>query len=177
MNDPKPVSTETVTIGRWLCPAPRSGWYDVKSTVDIPSIPVSIMSIRFKRRGTYLIFTVDLCCDPLRTDRECRIEPVAAARCSQHYNDAQELQQTGKLNEAAQQYRAFLADALGELAIGYGLVQDYTHAAPLFDEALTLEPDSPSLLLDYARTALMLGDLAHAKTLATEFIQKIPRRS
>ena len=51
---------------------------------------------------------------------------------------------------------------------------DYTQAAPLFDEALTLEPDSPSLLLDYARTALMLGDLAHAKTLATEFIQKYP---
>src|SRR5260370_7688772 len=58
--------------------------------------------------------------------------------------------------------------------MGYGLVQDYTHAAPLFDEALTLEPGSPSLLLDYARTALVLGDLAHAKTLATEFIQKYP---
>ncbi len=58
--------------------------------------------------------------------------------------------------------------------MGYGLVQDYTHAAPLFDEALTLQPDSPTLLLDYARTALTLGDLAHAKTLATEFIQKYP---
>ena len=69
---------------------------------------------------------------------------------------------------------AFLADALGELAMGYGLVRDYTQAAPLFDEALTLEPDSPSLLLDYARTALVLGDLAHAKTLATEFIRKYP---
>ena len=92
----------------------------------------------------------------------------------QHYNDAQELQRTGKLNEAAEQYRAFLADALGELAIGYGLVRDYAHAAPLFDEALTLEPNSPSLLLDYARTALTLGDLAHAKTLATEFIRKYP---
>jgi tetratricopeptide (TPR) repeat protein len=92
----------------------------------------------------------------------------------QHYNDAQQLQRVGKLNEAAEQYRAFLADALGELAVGYGIVQDYTHAAPLFDEALTLEPGSPSLLLDYARTALMLGDLAHAETLATEFIRKYP---
>ena len=84
------------------------------------------------------------------------------------------MQQTGKLNEAAEQYRAFLADALGELAIGYVLVPDYANAAPLFDEALALEPDSPSLLLDYARTALVQGDLPHAITLAAEFIRKYP---
>jgi tetratricopeptide (TPR) repeat protein len=100
---------------------------------------------------------------------------VGSPSLRQHYNDAQELQQSGRLTEAAEQYRAFLADALGELAMGYGLVRDYAQAAPLFDEALTLQPNSPSLLLDYARTALALGDLAHAKTLATEFIQKFPR--
>jgi tetratricopeptide (TPR) repeat protein len=92
----------------------------------------------------------------------------------QHYKKAQGLQSIGKLTEAADQYRAFLADALSELAMGYALVPDYTQAAPLFDEALTLEPDSPSLLLDYARTALVRGDLAHAKTLATEFIRRYP---
>lgn len=61
------------------------------------------------------------------------------------------------------------------MAIGYSNVQNYTLAAPLFDEALTLEPNSPSLLLSYARTALVLGDPTHAKTLATEFIQRFPR--
>jgi tetratricopeptide (TPR) repeat protein len=122
------------------------------------------MSIRFNRRGTPLIY----------------ILIAAATLCGQtgslqqHYNDAQHLQQTGKLNEAADQYRAFLADALGQLAMGYGLVRDDTQAAPLFDEALALEPGSPSLLLDYARTALMLGDLPRARTLATAFIQKYP---
>ena len=130
------------------------------------------MSIRFKRRGTYLVFTLisaaTLC------GQTANHKADDSGSLQQHYNDAQALQRTGKLNEAAAQYRAFLADALGELAIGYGLVQDYPHAAPLFDEALTLEPDSPSLLLDYARTALMHGDLAHAQTLATEFIQKNP---
>ena len=90
----------------------------------------------------------------------------------QHYVDAQRFQSSGNLDEAAKQYRAFLSEALGELAIAYVLVPDYTHAAPLFDEALSLEPDSPTLLLDYARTALVLGDLDHAKTLATEFIQR-----
>jgi tetratricopeptide (TPR) repeat protein len=130
------------------------------------------MSIRFKRRGTYLVFTLisaaTLC------GQTGGNGAVGSGSLRQHYNDAQALQRTGKLNEAAEQYRAFLSDALGELAIGYGLVQDYTHAAPLFDEALTLEPDSPALLLDYARTALAQGDLAHATTLATEFIQKAP---
>ncbi len=92
----------------------------------------------------------------------------------QHYNDAQELQRTGRLTEAAEQYRAFLADALGDLAMGYGVARDYPNASPLFDEAIALEPDSPTLLLDYARTALTLGDFVHAQTLATEFIQKYP---
>jgi len=93
------------------------------------------------------------------------------------YNDAQELQRAGKLSEAAGQYRAFLGDALGELAMGYSVARDYAYAAPLFDEALNLEPDSPSLLLDYARTSLMLGDPEHAKTLAADFIRKYPSDS
>ncbi len=99
---------------------------------------------------------------------------VVSAPLRQHYVDAQELQRNGKLNEAAKQYHAFLADALHELAVGYSVARDYTHAAPLFDEALTLEPNSPALTLDYARAALTLGDLSHAKTLTTEFISEYP---
>jgi tetratricopeptide (TPR) repeat protein len=146
-----------------------AGWYDVKSTVDTPSIPGSIMSIQFKRRGTCIIFTLvsaATLCGQTGGNGD-----VGTGSLGQHYNDAQALQGAGKLSEAAEQYRAFLGDALGELAIGYGLAQDYSDAAPLFDEAMTLEPGSPSLLLDYARTALALGDLTHAMTLATEFIQ------
>jgi tetratricopeptide (TPR) repeat protein len=89
-----------------------------------------------------------------------------------HYDRAEKLQQTGKLSDAAQEYRAFLAGALGELAMGYGLARDYRHAAPLFDASLALEPDSAELLLNYARTALVLGDLDRAKTLAANFISK-----
>ena len=130
------------------------------------------MSIRSTRRGRFLIFTV------ISAVAVCGRTPNAGsaggAPLTQRYNDAHKLQQAGHINEAVQQYRAFLADALGELAIGYGLARDYAHAAPLFDEALTLEPNSPSLSLEYARTALVLGDLDHAKTLATDFIQKIP---
>jgi tetratricopeptide (TPR) repeat protein len=140
--------------------------------MDVPSIPGSIMSIRFKRRCTCLIFTVisaaTLC------GQTGGNGAAGSVSLRQHYNDALAFQQTGKLSEAAEQYRAFLADALGQLAMGYGLVRDYGRAAPLFDEALALEPGSPSLLLDYARTALVLGDPARAKSLAMEFITKYP---
>jgi tetratricopeptide (TPR) repeat protein len=152
---------------------PRTArWYDVKSTMAIPSFPGFVMSIRSERRGTFLIFL--LTCATILPAQTGNKGAVGSESLQQHYNNAQTLQQAGKLSDAAEQYRAFLADALGELAMGYSLMRDYTHAAPLFDEALTLEPGSPSLLLDYARTALALGDLAHAKTLATEFIQKYP---
>ena len=122
--------------------------------------------------GIFLIF-VSISAAVLR-GQTAGHKPIADEPLQRHYVDAQESQRMGKLDQAAEQYRAFLADALAELAIGYSLVPDYAHAAPLFDEALTLEPDFPSLLLEYARTALVLGDLAHAKTLATEFIRKYP---
>jgi tetratricopeptide (TPR) repeat protein len=128
------------------------------------------MTVRSSLRGTFLLLI--LLCGAVLPAQTGRKGPVAEKTLQQHYNDAQELQRTGRLNEAAEEYRAFLVDALGELAMGYGLLRDYTQAAPLFDEALSLKPDSPSLLLDYARTALTLGDLDHATTLATEFIRK-----
>jgi tetratricopeptide (TPR) repeat protein len=130
------------------------------------------MSIRSELRGTFLAFTlISAAALPAQTGNKAA---AGERSLQQHYIEAQELQRAGKLNEAAEQYRAFLADALTELAMGYSLVRDYAHAAPLFDEALALEPDSPSLLLDYARTALLQGDLAHANTLAAEFIRKNP---
>jgi tetratricopeptide (TPR) repeat protein len=132
----------------------------------------SFMTVWSSLRGTFLLLI--LTCAAVLSAQTGNKGALGERPLQQHYNDAQELQRTGRLNEAAEQYRAFLADALGELAMGYALVRDYGQAAPLFDEALTLKPDSPSLLLDYARTALVLDDLAHAQTLATEFIRKFP---
>jgi tetratricopeptide (TPR) repeat protein len=140
------------------------------STLDIPSMYRFVMTVWSNLRGACLTFI--LTCAAVLPAQTGNRQAADERSLQQHYNDAQESQRTGRLNEAAQQYRAFLADALGELAMGYGLMRDYTQAAPLFDEALAAEPDSPTLLLDFARTALMLGDLARANTLATEFIQR-----
>jgi tetratricopeptide (TPR) repeat protein len=92
----------------------------------------------------------------------------------QNYNRAQQLQGLGKLDEAAEEYRAFLAEALGQLAIGYSVAGNYKEAALLFDEALRLEPGSQALLLADARTLLMLGESARSAQLAAEFIKKYP---
>jgi tetratricopeptide (TPR) repeat protein len=148
-----------------------AGWYDGKSMAGATLIPGLTMS--FRSVLSVFFISISMCAAVLR-GQTAGPKPAGDGLLRQHYNDAQKLQQMGKLSDAAEQYRAFLASALGELAIGYVLVPDYTQAAPLFREALTLRPGSPSLLLDYARTALLMGDLDPAKTLATEFILKYP---
>lgn len=124
------------------------------------------MSFRLRFRGTLLVLL--LAWAVVRGQTQSNPSLIA------NYNEAQESQRSGKLSEAADKYRAFLAHALGTLATEYSYARDYAQAAPLFDEALALEPHSPSLLLDYARAALTLGDLEHARTLATEFIGNYP---
>ena len=81
------------------------------------------------------------------------------------YNAALNFQKTGDLNQAAEQYRQFLAAALDELANGRSWAGENAKASELFEQALTLTPTSPTLQLDYARAALRAGDLKHAETL------------
>src|SRR5579875_2478767 len=96
--------------------------------------------------------------------------PASSSVLQQHYDAAQAAQRAGDLNEAAAQYRNFLADALSELAREYTLVPDYSRSSTLFDDALVMEPHSPSLLLDYAHEALAAGDFEHARTLGTKLM-------
>ncbi len=78
----------------------------------------------------------------------------------QHYDQAQSYQSVGNLTEAARQYRIFIADALGELAIERARTGDYDKAAPLFDEALGLAPiplcSKSNTLRQRLRTAVFL---------------------
>jgi tetratricopeptide (TPR) repeat protein len=92
----------------------------------------------------------------------------------QHYDAAQSYQSAGNLTEAARQYRIFIADALGELAIERARIGDYDKAAPLFDEALGLAPNSPVLEIEYAQAAFAHGDLSHARSLAEQVVRNYP---
>lgn len=93
----------------------------------------------------------------------------------EHIEAAQRLQQSGKLDQAAEQYRAFLADAMSKLANWHAKIGEYGKAASFFDEALAIEPDSPRLRLDYASTALIQGDFSRVETLTKAFLKDYPR--
>ena len=88
----------------------------------------------------------------------------------QHYEAAHKFQAEGDFEQAARQYRIFIADALGELALDRAHEGDYERAAPLFDEALQLAPNSPVLKIEYAQAALRQGELARARLLAEEVL-------
>jgi tetratricopeptide (TPR) repeat protein len=90
------------------------------------------------------------------------------------YAAAQRSQKNGDLGEAAGDYRTFLSDALREVANSHAQIGDYGKASALFDEALTLNPDSLSLKKDYAGAALEAGDLKRAETLARGLLSDYP---
>lgn len=87
-----------------------------------------------------------------------------------HYDAAERFQQAGQMQQAAAEYRAFIAEAAGQLATGYAGVGDYSKAASLFDESLQSKPDQPALRIEYAEAALAHGDYAHAKSLAEQML-------
>lgn len=90
------------------------------------------------------------------------------------YDAAQKFQAANDLDHAAQQYRIFIADALGELALGHAHAGQYDKAANDFDTALSLVPDFPAMKIEYARIAFDGGNLDHASLLASELIRTYP---
>ena len=95
----------------------------------------------------------------------------------QHYVAAQKFQSAREMDKAAYEYKVFLTDALGELAIGRAQAGQYEKAAAGFDEALTFAPHSGVLQLEYAQAALQSGDLARAKLLAEEASRESPQNA
>jgi tetratricopeptide (TPR) repeat protein len=94
-----------------------------------------------------------------------------------HYQAAMKYQVAHELDQAAQQYRIFLADALGELAIAEAHGYEYGKAAPNFDAALRLAPNSPALLVEYSEAALHAGRLGKAVELSQQVIRSYPRNT
>ncbi|MGD0894385.1 MAG: tetratricopeptide repeat protein [Terracidiphilus sp.] len=125
-----------------------------------------------RRRATVTMFRLvfssilAMCCSVAAA----QVKPPSAQADRQSlqglYDAALKQQKAGNLGEAAKQYRDFLTEAIGELANSHAQVGGYDKASALFDEALTLTPDSLSVRGDFAMAALQAGDLKHAETLA-----------
>src|ERR1700744_3578662 len=92
----------------------------------------------------------------------------------QHYDAAEQLLKSNQLDKAAAEFRAFLSEAIGELAVGHAHLGDYAQAAPLFDEAIALAPDSPHLRLEFAGASLLAGDFAEAQSISAAYLSAFP---
>jgi tetratricopeptide (TPR) repeat protein len=92
----------------------------------------------------------------------------------EHYDLAEHLLKENELNQAADQFRAFLSEAIGELAIERAHEGDYAEAERLFDEALALAPDAPQLRLQFAGASLLNGDFPEARSLSLTFLKDFP---
>jgi tetratricopeptide (TPR) repeat protein len=83
----------------------------------------------------------------------------------QHYDAAYRFQSSGDLARADAEHARFLVEALDHIANFHANTGDYAHAAPRYDEALTLEPTDFGLLMDYAGASLDAHDPRKAKSL------------
>jgi tetratricopeptide (TPR) repeat protein len=125
-----------------------------------------LMPVKFA--AVLLLGGVLVSCAPAQTDMDG--QPNVGAILQRHYDAAQNFQQQGNLAQAAAEYRLLIGDSLAELALGESNLGQYTKAAPYFDGALALEPNSPEIRLAYARAAMEAGDLDHAQTLARQLL-------
>jgi len=118
-------------------------------------------------KSIILILLTTFCCTAVsRAQAENAI--LSSSALQVHYEQARKYLTANNLEQAADEYRLFLADALGELAVGIAHAGQYKQAVPYFEEALTLAPDSPALKLEYAHAALRSGDLEHASSLVEQ---------
>ncbi len=101
--------------------------------------------------------------------------PAPKSNLQQHYDAAQDFQSSGKLENAAVEYRLFLGAALGRLASNRSQIGDFAKAEPMFEEALNLAPADADLRVDYADACRMAKDLAKAKSLAQEAVDAAPQ--
>jgi tetratricopeptide (TPR) repeat protein len=95
----------------------------------------------------------------------------------QHIDAAHRAERAGNLGQAAEQYRAFLTQALDQLALEHAQLGDYAKTTAYFDEALELTSDAFQLRLDYAIAALQAGDLQRAETLTRFIFAHPPQKS
>jgi len=121
------------------------------------------------------VFAVPFFAAVIPTQRK-NADPESAA-LRQHMDAAHRAERAGNLDEAAGHYRAFLAQALDQLALEHEQLGDYAKTAAYFDEALELTPDSFPLRLDYDLAALQAGDLQRAETLTRFILAHPPQES
>lgn len=134
----------------------------------------------FMRQSRFRCALAALACLSLQLPLAYPQTPPASQNTSvleRRYQAAQTFQAAHELDKAAQQYRVFIADSLGQLAMGHAYAGLYERSANEFDEALSLVPDFPALRLEYARVSFENGQFERARSLAATVLQASPQDS
>jgi tetratricopeptide (TPR) repeat protein len=95
----------------------------------------------------------------------------------QHYDAARTFQISGQPEQAAAEYKTFLAEALRQIGNADGNADKFEDAAKVFAEALTLVPENSDAAVDYAALRLQQGKLKEAQTLAGRATQLAPENA
>jgi tetratricopeptide (TPR) repeat protein len=91
------------------------------------------------------------------------------------YVEATTLLTKGDLAQATLAYKLFLAEILHRVANGRAETGEYPEAAPLFDEALKLDPANGAISFDSAAAALGAHDLPKAERIGKELLATYPK--
>src|ERR1700739_2893403 len=92
----------------------------------------------------------------------------------EHYDAARTFQLTGDQEQAATEYKIFLAEALRQIADARTRAGEFDFAAKLFSEALVLTPETADVSLDYAALRLQQGNAKEAQSLAERAVKLAP---
>jgi tetratricopeptide (TPR) repeat protein len=101
--------------------------------------------------------------------------PASKPDLQQQYEDAEHLQASGNMEQAAFAYKLFLASALERLAVRSTQIGDFSRALPRFQEAVALRPHDNELLSAYAGALRDAHNLAQAKSLAEQLVAEQPK--
>jgi tetratricopeptide (TPR) repeat protein len=91
-----------------------------------------------------------------------------------HYDAARTFQISGNQTQAAVEYKTFLAEVLRQIGDTNTNDGKFEEADKLLTEALTLAPENPDVVLDYAALRLQQGRPKEAQPLAERAIELAP---
>ena len=114
---------------------------------------------------------------PLLPAQEAKSKARPSLDILQHYDAARTFQVSADPEHAAEEYKKFLAGALGAIAVANDSAGKFDDADKLFKEASAQDADDPQLNLDYAAFLLQQGNAKDARLYAERSVRAVPENA
>src|SRR5690348_1035569 len=125
---------------------------------------ISVISVQFA-------FSQAIASSPQPPSSKASKESERPDLLEQHYQSARTFSVGGDFARAASEYRMFLAEVIRRMANVDSKEGRLETSSALFQEAMSLEPKSPELPLDYGNALLLHGDFSGAKAQAEKAVE------